>query len=144
MTAASQTPTSYLYSSGTTFTRTRGFIQHCPAANLTLRGRSHAVQIWHPCSALNANTSHVQNGNYGEREIAFIKAAGYKTARIVTLGGTVIATTLLKAIVVDDDASPLWFVAQLPAFRFFCDARVAAEACLVTPTAFSLSPASPA
>jgi peptidoglycan/xylan/chitin deacetylase (PgdA/CDA1 family) len=61
------------------------------------------------------------NGNYGDREIECVKAAGYKTARTCDLGwnDTHSDPYRLKAIVVDDDASELWFVAQLTGIPVF-------------------------
>jgi peptidoglycan/xylan/chitin deacetylase (PgdA/CDA1 family) len=66
------------------------------------------------------------NGNYGNREINFVKAAGYKTARSCDLGWNDHHSDpyRLKTIVIDDDASPAWFVAQLTGipvfFRYLC------------------------
>ena len=66
------------------------------------------------------------NGNYGDREINFVKAAGYRTARTCDLGWNDHRSDpyRLKTIVIDDDASPAWFVAQLTGipvfFRYLC------------------------
>ncbi|MFL9902133.1 polysaccharide deacetylase family protein [Paraburkholderia fungorum] len=61
------------------------------------------------------------NGNYGDREIKFVRAAGYKTARTCDLGWNDSRSDpyRLKTIVVDDDASELWFVAQLTGIPVF-------------------------
>lgn len=61
------------------------------------------------------------NGNYRDREIAFVRAAGYKTARTCDLGWNDCLSDpyRLKTIVIDDDASKLWFTAQLTGIPVF-------------------------
>lgn len=61
------------------------------------------------------------NGNYSKREIGFVKAAGFKTARTCDLGWNDRRSDpfRLKTIVVDDDASMLWFIAQLTCIPIF-------------------------
>ncbi len=61
------------------------------------------------------------NGDYGEREIAILKSAGYRTARTLDVGWNDAHSDpfRLKAVAVSDDASPAWFAVQtslIPAF----------------------------
>jgi peptidoglycan/xylan/chitin deacetylase (PgdA/CDA1 family) len=61
------------------------------------------------------------NGNYGEREIAILKSAGYQTARTLDVGWNDADTDpfRLKAVPVSDDCSCAWFAVQislLPAY----------------------------
>lgn len=55
------------------------------------------------------------NGDYGEREIAVLRSAGYRTARTLDVGWNDADTDpfRLKAVAVSDDASPAWFAAQV-------------------------------
>ncbi|QCP51763.1 polysaccharide deacetylase family protein [Trinickia violacea] len=61
------------------------------------------------------------NGNYGAREIEFVKAAGYKTARTCDVGWNDSRTDpfRLRTIIITDDASPSWFAAQLTGIPLF-------------------------
>ena len=61
------------------------------------------------------------NGNYTDREIEFVKAAGYKTARTCDLGWNDSRSDpyRLKTIVIDDDATLWWFSAQLTGIPVF-------------------------
>jgi peptidoglycan/xylan/chitin deacetylase (PgdA/CDA1 family) len=61
------------------------------------------------------------NGNYGEREIAILKSAGYQTARTLDIGWNDADADpfRLKAVPVSDDSSCAWFAVQislLPAY----------------------------
>jgi peptidoglycan/xylan/chitin deacetylase (PgdA/CDA1 family) len=55
------------------------------------------------------------NGNYGEREIAILKAAGYRTARTLDVGWNDADTDRfrLKGVPVSDDSSWAWFAVQI-------------------------------
>jgi peptidoglycan/xylan/chitin deacetylase (PgdA/CDA1 family) len=55
------------------------------------------------------------NGNYGSREIELVKAAGYKSARTCDIGWNDWRTDPFRqrTIIIDDEASPRWFAAQL-------------------------------
>lgn len=55
------------------------------------------------------------NGNYGEREIALLKSAGYQTARTLDVGWNDADTDpfRLKAVPVSDDSSRAWFAVQV-------------------------------
>lgn len=55
------------------------------------------------------------NGNYAEREIRVLKAAGYRTARTCDVGWNDGSTDpfRLRAIDIHDDSSLAWFIAQL-------------------------------
>jgi peptidoglycan/xylan/chitin deacetylase (PgdA/CDA1 family) len=55
------------------------------------------------------------NGDYGEREIAMVKSAGYRTARTLDVGWNDAGSDAfrLKAVAVSDDASPAWFAVQV-------------------------------
>ncbi|MDA1097708.1 MAG: polysaccharide deacetylase family protein [Proteobacteria bacterium] len=55
------------------------------------------------------------NGNYGQREIAMIKAAGYETARTIDVGwnGALTDPFHLKVLEAADDATVWWLRAQL-------------------------------
>jgi peptidoglycan/xylan/chitin deacetylase (PgdA/CDA1 family) len=55
------------------------------------------------------------NGNYGEREIGIVKAAGYQTARTLDVGwnGAASDPFRLKAVAVSDDSSQAWFAVQV-------------------------------
>ena len=55
------------------------------------------------------------NGNYGEREIAMIKAAGYETARTGDVGwnGALADSYRLKILEIADNATIWWLHAQL-------------------------------
>ncbi|CBW76515.1 unnamed protein product (plasmid) [Mycetohabitans rhizoxinica HKI 454] len=55
------------------------------------------------------------NGNYGEREIRLLRAAGYRTARTCDVGWNDDATDpfRLRAIDIHDDSSLAWFIAKL-------------------------------
>jgi peptidoglycan/xylan/chitin deacetylase (PgdA/CDA1 family) len=55
------------------------------------------------------------NGNYGEREIAILKSAGYQTARTLDVGWNDAYTDpfRLKAVPVSDDSSCAWFAVQV-------------------------------
>ncbi|SAK48424.1 polysaccharide deacetylase [Caballeronia catudaia] len=61
------------------------------------------------------------NGNFTEREIRFVKAAGFKTARTCNLGWNDSRSDpyRLKTIVIDDDAAVWWFAAQLTGIPVF-------------------------
>jgi peptidoglycan/xylan/chitin deacetylase (PgdA/CDA1 family) len=61
------------------------------------------------------------NGNYGDREVSFVKAAGYKTARTCDIGWNDSSTDpfRLRAIIIDDDGSTRWFAAQLTGISTF-------------------------
>jgi peptidoglycan/xylan/chitin deacetylase (PgdA/CDA1 family) len=61
------------------------------------------------------------NGNYGAREIEFVKAAGFKTARTCDVGWNDSRTDpfRLRTIIITDDASPSWFAAQLTGIPLF-------------------------
>lgn len=54
-------------------------------------------------------------GNYGAREVNLVKAAGYKSARTCDIGWADRSSDpfRLRTIIIDDDASPTWFAAQL-------------------------------
>lgn len=61
------------------------------------------------------------NGNYGEREIAYLRSAGYRSARTLDIGWNDASTDpfRLKAVAVSDDSSRAWYaveVALIPAF----------------------------
>jgi peptidoglycan/xylan/chitin deacetylase (PgdA/CDA1 family) len=55
------------------------------------------------------------NGNYGQREVAMIKAAGYETARTIDVGwnGASADSYHLKVLPVADDATVWWLRAQM-------------------------------
>ena len=55
------------------------------------------------------------NGNYGEREIAILKSAGYQAARTLDVGWNDADTDpfRLKAVPVSDDSSCAWFAVQV-------------------------------
>ena len=55
------------------------------------------------------------NGNYGEREIAILKSAGYQTARTLDVGWNDASADpfRLKAVPVSDDSSRAWFAVQV-------------------------------
>jgi peptidoglycan/xylan/chitin deacetylase (PgdA/CDA1 family) len=55
------------------------------------------------------------NGNYGEREIAMLRSAGYRTARTLDIGwnGGDCDPFRLKAAPVSDDSSVAWFAVQI-------------------------------
>jgi peptidoglycan/xylan/chitin deacetylase (PgdA/CDA1 family) len=55
------------------------------------------------------------NGNYGEREIAVLKSAGYQSARTLDVGWNEEGSDpfRLKAVVVSDDSSRAWFAVQI-------------------------------
>ncbi len=61
------------------------------------------------------------NGNYGEREIRLLRAAGYRTARTCDVGWNDDATDpfRLRAIDIHDDSSLAWFTAQLTGIPLF-------------------------
>jgi peptidoglycan/xylan/chitin deacetylase (PgdA/CDA1 family) len=61
------------------------------------------------------------NGNYGSREIEYVKAAGYRYARTCDVGWNDMATDpyRLKCIPVDDAASVSWFAAKLSGIPLF-------------------------
>ncbi|SAL83656.1 polysaccharide deacetylase [Caballeronia arvi] len=61
------------------------------------------------------------NGNYTDREVGFVKAAGYKSARTCDLGWNDSRSDpyRLKTIVIDDDATLWWFAAQLTGIPVF-------------------------
>lgn len=61
------------------------------------------------------------NGNYGEREIRLLRAAGYRTARTCDVGWNDDATDpfRLRAIDIHDDSSLAWFIAQLTGIPLF-------------------------
>lgn len=61
------------------------------------------------------------NGNYGEREIAFLKAAGYQTARTCDIGWNDGHTNpyRLKAFDIADGSSVTWLAAQLTGIPLF-------------------------
>ena len=61
------------------------------------------------------------NGDYGQREIAVLKAAGYRTGRTVDLGWNDDTTDpyQLKALDIHDDSSVPWFAAQLTGITQF-------------------------
>lgn len=55
------------------------------------------------------------NGDYGQREVELLKKVGYRSARTIDLGWNDETTDPfhLKALDIQDDASPAWFAAQL-------------------------------
>jgi peptidoglycan/xylan/chitin deacetylase (PgdA/CDA1 family) len=61
------------------------------------------------------------NGNYGAREVGFVKAAGFKTARTCDVGWNDSRTDpyRLRTIIITDNASPRWFAAQLTGIPVF-------------------------
>jgi peptidoglycan/xylan/chitin deacetylase (PgdA/CDA1 family) len=61
------------------------------------------------------------NGNYGAREIDFVKGAGYKTARTCDVGWNDRSSDpfRLRTIIIDDHASTRWFAAQLTGIPTF-------------------------
>ena len=61
------------------------------------------------------------NGNYGPREVAYLKAAGYRTARTCDAGWNDATTDRyrLKGMPVDDNASVAWLAAKLTAIPLF-------------------------
>jgi hypothetical protein len=61
------------------------------------------------------------NGNYGAREIEFVKAAGFKTARTCDIGWNDSRTDpyRLRTIIITDNASRSWFAAQLTGVPVF-------------------------
>lgn len=61
------------------------------------------------------------NGNYGEREVRVLKAAGYRTARTCDVGWNDGRTDpfRLRAIDIHDDSSLAWFAAQLTGIPLF-------------------------
>lgn len=61
------------------------------------------------------------NGRYGKREIEYLRAAGYRTARTCDVGWNDQRTDRfsLKAIPVDDEASIPWFAAKLSGIPLF-------------------------
>ena len=58
------------------------------------------------------------NGDYGMREIAALKAAGYRSARTCDIGWNDARTDLfrLRSLPIADDASDVWFALQLSGF----------------------------
>lgn len=67
------------------------------------------------------------NGNYSDREVNLVKAAGYKAARTCDIGWNDSSTDpfRLRAIIIDDEASTRWFAVQLTGIstflRYMCD-----------------------
>ncbi|WP_254073916.1 polysaccharide deacetylase family protein [Burkholderia sp. S171] len=61
------------------------------------------------------------NGDYGSREIAMLKAAGYRTGRTVDIGWNDESTDpfQLRALDIHDDSSVAWFAAQLTGITQF-------------------------
>jgi peptidoglycan/xylan/chitin deacetylase (PgdA/CDA1 family) len=61
------------------------------------------------------------NGNYGDREVGFVKAAGYKIARTCDVGWSDHRSDpyRLPAIIIDDSASTRQFAAQLTGIPLF-------------------------
>jgi peptidoglycan/xylan/chitin deacetylase (PgdA/CDA1 family) len=61
------------------------------------------------------------NGNYGPREIEFVRAAGFKSARTCDIGWNDARTDpfRLRTIIIADDASLSWFTAQLTGIPLF-------------------------
>lgn len=61
------------------------------------------------------------NGNYGAREVAMVKAAGYKTARTCDVGWNDHHSDpfRLRTIIIADDASVGWFAVQLTGIPLF-------------------------
>ncbi|NML30773.1 polysaccharide deacetylase family protein [Paraburkholderia antibiotica] len=61
------------------------------------------------------------NGNYGEREVEFVRAAGFKSARTCDIGWNDQHTDpfRLRTIIIDDTASTLRFAAQLSGVALF-------------------------
>jgi peptidoglycan/xylan/chitin deacetylase (PgdA/CDA1 family) len=61
------------------------------------------------------------NGNYSEREVRLLKAAGYRTARTCDVGWNDRSTDpfRLRAIDIHDDSSLTWFAAQLTGIPLF-------------------------
>jgi peptidoglycan/xylan/chitin deacetylase (PgdA/CDA1 family) len=55
------------------------------------------------------------NGDYGEREIAILRSAGYRTARTLDVGWNDAHSDpfRLKAVAVSDDSSCAWFAVQI-------------------------------
>ena len=55
------------------------------------------------------------NGDYGEREIAILRSAGYQTARTLDVGWNDAHSDpfRLKAVAVSDDSSRVWFAIQV-------------------------------
>jgi peptidoglycan/xylan/chitin deacetylase (PgdA/CDA1 family) len=73
---------------------------------------------------LNSSCEHFAypNGNYGDREVQLLKAAGYKTARTCDVGWADGRSDRfrLRSMLIADDASTRWFVVQLTGIpRFF-------------------------
>lgn len=61
------------------------------------------------------------NGNYGEREITYLRSAGYRSARTLDIGWNDASTDpfRLRAVAVSDDSSPAWHaleVSLIPTF----------------------------
>lgn len=61
------------------------------------------------------------NGNYSDREVDLLKAAGYKSARTCDVGWNDDRSDRfrLRSIVVSDDGSVRWFIAQLTGIPLF-------------------------
>jgi peptidoglycan/xylan/chitin deacetylase (PgdA/CDA1 family) len=61
------------------------------------------------------------NGNYGDREVSLVKAAGFKSARTCDIGWNDHRTDpfRLRTLIVEDDASPRQFAAQLTGIPYF-------------------------
>jgi peptidoglycan/xylan/chitin deacetylase (PgdA/CDA1 family) len=61
------------------------------------------------------------NGNYGPREVQFLKAAGYQTARTCDVGWNDETTDRyrLKGMPIDDNASVAWLAAKLTGIPLF-------------------------
>jgi peptidoglycan/xylan/chitin deacetylase (PgdA/CDA1 family) len=55
------------------------------------------------------------NGDYGEREIAILRSAGYRTARTLDVGWNDVHNDplRLKAVAISDDSSCAWFAVQV-------------------------------
>lgn len=61
------------------------------------------------------------NGNYGDREVELVKAAGYSSARTCDIGWNDRSTDpfRLRTIIIDDSGSTRWFAAQLTGIPVF-------------------------
>ncbi|MBB5447843.1 peptidoglycan/xylan/chitin deacetylase (PgdA/CDA1 family) [Paraburkholderia sp. WSM4177] len=101
-------------------TRFHPILTHCSDAEseAEIRDSRHeiAALLQQPCEHFA-----YPNGNYGEREVEFVRAAGFKTARTCDIGWNDQHTDpyRLRTIIIDDAASTLRFAAQLSGIALF-------------------------
>ncbi len=101
-------------------TRFHPILTRCEASECEeeIAGSRHEVG-----ALLNSECTHFAypNGNYGAREVEYVKAAGFKTARTCDVGWNDSQTDpyRLRTIIITDDASRSWFAAQLTGIPVF-------------------------